>query len=66
MSACSGTGAKASIWRAARFDRSRLAFVQVAARVTELVTGLEVALPSSCPDKESRARFAGRTRARRP
>jgi hypothetical protein len=51
---------KTSIWRDAQFDTLRLAFVKVAARVTELVTRIKVSLPSSYPYKESLARFAGR------
>jgi len=57
---------KTSIWRDAQFDSLRLAFVKVAARVTELVTRLEVSLPSSYPYKESFTRFAHRALARPP
>jgi hypothetical protein len=57
---------KTSIWRDAQFDSLRLAFVKIAARVTELVTRIKVSLPSSYPDKESLARFAGRALARPP
>ena len=55
---------KTSIWRDAQFDSLRLAFVKVAARVTELVTRIKVSLPSSYPYKESLARFADRAVAR--
>ena len=57
---------KTAIWRDAQFDTLRLAFVKVAARVTELVTRIKVSLPSSYPYKESLARFAGRALARPP
>ena len=51
---------KTSFWRNAQFDTLRLAFVKIAARVTELVTRIKVSLPSSYPYKKSLARFAGR------
>jgi hypothetical protein len=51
-----GLAPKTSIWREARFDRLRLAFI----RVTELVTRIKVSLPWSDPYQESFARFAAR------
>jgi hypothetical protein len=57
---------KTSFWRDAQFDTLRLAFVKVAARVTELVTRIKVSLPSSYPHKVSFARFAGRALALPP
>jgi hypothetical protein len=50
---------KTSFWRDAQFDTIRLAFIKLAARVTELVTCIKVSLPSSYPHKQSLARFAG-------
>ena len=47
-------------WHDAQFDTLRLAFVKVAARVTELVTRTEVSLPSTYPYKTSTARIADR------
>jgi hypothetical protein len=61
-----GLAAKTSFWRDAQFDTIRLAFVKIAARVTELVTRIKVSLPSSYPYKQSLARFAGRALALPP
>ena len=61
-----GLAPRTSFWRDARFDTLRLAFVKVAARVTELVIRIKVALPSSYPDKASFALFAGRALALPP
>jgi hypothetical protein len=61
-----GLAPKTSFWRDAQFDTLRLAFVKVAARVTELVTRIKVSLPSSYPYKASFARFAGRALALPP
>jgi hypothetical protein len=44
---------KTSFWRDAQLDSIRLAFIRVAARVTEMATRIKVALPSSYPHKES-------------
>jgi hypothetical protein len=55
-----GLAPKTSFWRDAQFDTLRLAFIKIAARVTELVTRIKVSLPSSYPYKQSLARFAGR------
>jgi Transposase DDE domain group 1 len=51
---------KASFWRDAQFDTVRLAFIKVAARVTELATRIKVALPSSYPHKDSLALLIAR------
>jgi hypothetical protein len=40
---------RASFWREAQFDTIRLALVKVAARVTEMITRIKVALPSAYP-----------------
>ena len=52
---------KTSFWRDAQFDTLRLAFVKIAARVTELATRIKVSLPSSYPHKASLALLATRT-----
>ena len=57
---------RTSLWRCAQFDTFRLAFVKIAARVTERVTRIKVALPSSYPYQTSLARFAGRASALPP
>jgi hypothetical protein len=51
---------KTSFWRDAQFDTIRLAFIKVAARVTEMVTRIKVSLPGSYPDKDSLALLASR------
>jgi hypothetical protein len=61
-----GLAPKTSFWRDAQFDTLRLAFVKIAARVTELVTRIKVSLPSSYPYKETFTRFADRARALPP
>src|SRR3954454_3838346 len=59
-----GLAPKRSFWHAAQFDTLRLAFVKVAARVTELATRIRLALPSSYPYRQSFTLLA--TRAARP
>ena len=61
-----GLAPKTSFWRDAQFDTVRLAFVKIAARVTELVTRIKVSLPSSYPHKQSLTRFADRALAMPP
>jgi hypothetical protein len=61
-----GLAPKTSFWRDAQFDTLRLAFIKIAARVTELVTRIKVSLPSSYPYKQSLACFAGRALALPP
>jgi hypothetical protein len=51
---------KTSFWRDAQFDTIRLTLIKVAARVTELVTRIKVALPSCYPHQTSWALLAGR------
>jgi hypothetical protein len=53
-----GLASKTSIWRTAQFDTLRLALIKVAARVTELVTRIKVALPSAYPHQASFERLA--------
>ena len=55
-----GLAPKSSFWRSAQFDTIRLALIKVAGRVTEMVTRLKVALPSSYPYRESLALLAAR------
>jgi hypothetical protein len=55
-----GLAPKNSVWRDAQFDTLRLAFVKIAARVTELATRIKVALPSAYPYKADLTRLAGR------
>jgi hypothetical protein len=57
---------KTSYRRDAQFDTVRLAFVKIAARVTEFVTRIRISLPSSYPYKQSLARLAGRAQALPP
>jgi hypothetical protein len=59
-----GLAPKRSFWRAAQFDTIRLMLIKVAARVTELVTRIKLALPSSYPYQRSFLRLA--CRAARP
>lgn len=53
-----GLAPKTSFWRDAQFDAIRLAFVKIAARVTEKITRIKVSLPSGYPDKQSLANRA--------
>jgi hypothetical protein len=61
-----GLAPRTSFWRDAQFDTLRLAFVKIAARVTELVTRVKVSLPSSYPHKADLARLTGRALALPP
>jgi hypothetical protein len=49
-----------SFWHEAQLDTIRLAFIKVAARVTELATRIKVALPSSYPYRDSLVLLAAR------
>lgn len=49
-----------SFWRDAQFDTIRLCLIKVAARVTEMVTRIKVALPSAFPYQAGFATLAGR------
>ena len=55
-----GLAPKTSFWRDAQFDTIRLALIKVAARVTEMVTRIKVALPSCYPHQTSWALLARR------
>jgi hypothetical protein len=59
-----GLTPKTSFWCQAQFDTLRLGLIKVAGRVTELVTRIKVALPSSYPYRQSFALLA--LRAARP
>ena len=61
-----GLAPKTSFWRNVQFDTLRLAFIKIAARVTELVTRIKVSLPSSYPYKQGLTRFADRALAMPP
>ncbi|CCG42435.1 transposase (fragment) [Magnetospirillum molischianum DSM 120] len=56
-----GLAPKTSFWRDAQFDTIRMNLIKIAARVTEMVTRIKVALPSSYPHQESLALLAART-----
>jgi Transposase DDE domain group 1 len=66
LHALRGLAPKTSFWRDAQFDTLRLAFVKVAARVTEKVTRIRVSLPSSYPHKASLACLVSRALALPP
>ena len=55
-----GLTSKTSSWRDAQFATAGLAFIKVAARVTELINRIKVSLPSSYTYKQSFSRFAER------
>lgn len=61
-----GLAPTTSFWRDAQFDTWRLAFVKIAARVTERVTRIKVSLPSSYPYKPSLAHLTNRALALPP
>jgi len=44
-----GLAPKTSFWREAQFDTIRLCLIKVAARVTEMVTRIKIALPTAYP-----------------
>jgi hypothetical protein len=50
---------RASFWRDAQFDTIRLCLIKVAARVTEMVTRIKIALPSAYPYQAGFATLAG-------
>ena len=56
-----GLAPKRSFWRDAQFDTIRIALIKVAARVTEMVTRIKVALPSAFPYQSSLALLIERT-----
>jgi hypothetical protein len=55
-----GLAPRTSFWREAQFDTIRLCLIKVAARVTELVTRIKVALPSAFPYQAGFADLAAR------
>ena len=55
-----GLAPRTSFWREAQFDTIRLALIKVAARVTEMVTRIKIALPSAFPYQTGFADLAGR------
>jgi DDE family transposase len=55
-----GLAPQTSFWRDAQFDTIRIALIKVAARITEMVTRIKVALPSCYPHRTSWALLAYR------
>ena len=55
-----GLAPRNSFWREAQFDTIRLCLIKVAARVTEMVTRIKVALPTAYPYQVGFAVLAGR------
>jgi len=55
-----GLAPRTSFWRDAQFDTIRLCLIKVAARVTEMVTRIKIALPSAFPYQAGFADLAGR------
>ena len=55
-----GLAPKTSFWREAQFDTIRLNLIKVAARVTELVTRVKIALPTTYPYQAGFTMLAGR------
>jgi hypothetical protein len=51
---------KTSFWRQAQFDTIRLCLIKVAGRVTEMVTRIKIALPSTFPYQAGFTLLAGR------
>ena len=60
MLTLSSLAPRTSSWRDAQFDTIRLCLIKVAARVTEMVTRIKVALPSAFPYQTGFADLAGR------
>ena len=55
-----GLAPRNSFWRDAQFDTIRLNLIKVAARVTEMVTRIKVALPTAYPYQAGVTMLAGR------
>jgi hypothetical protein len=55
-----GLAPRTSFWRDAQFDTIRLCLIKVAARVTEMVTRIKIALPSAFPYQAGFTDLAGR------
>ena len=54
-----GLAPKTSFWRDAQFDTICLNLIKVAARVTEIVTRIKLALPTAYPYRAGFAMLAG-------
>ena len=54
-----GLAPKTSFWRDAQFDTIRLCLVKVAARVTEMVARIKIALPTAYPYRIGFTMIAG-------
>jgi Transposase DDE domain group 1 len=54
-----GLAPKTSFWRDAQFDTLRLNLIKVAARVTEMVTRIKIALPTAYPYQAGFTMLAG-------
>ena len=54
-----GLAPRRSFWREAQFDTIRLCLIKVAARVTEIVTRIRIALPTAYPYQLGFAMLAG-------
>ena len=54
-----GLALRTSFWRAAQFDTIRLNLIKVAARVTEMVTRIKIALPNTYPYRAGFTMLAG-------
>ena len=54
-----GLAPRTSFWRDAQFDTIRLCLIKVAARVTEMVTRIKIALPSTYPYRAGFTMLAG-------
>jgi hypothetical protein len=55
-----GLAPRTSFWRDAQFDTIRLCLIKIAARVTEMVTRIKIALPTAYPYQIGFADLAGR------
>jgi hypothetical protein len=55
-----GLAPRTSCWRDAQFDTIRLCLIKVAARVTEMVTRIKIALPSAFPYQAGFTDLVGR------
>jgi hypothetical protein len=55
-----GLAPRTSFWRDAQFDTIRLCLIKVAGRVTEMVTRIKIALPTTYPYQIGFAMLAGR------
>jgi hypothetical protein len=54
-----GLAPRNSFWREAQFDTVRLCLIKVAARVTEMVTRIKIALPTAYPYQAGFTMLAG-------